>query len=128
MINVASTATFQALPYMATYAATKAFVLHFTEAIAEELRGTGVRIQALCPGATRTEFETVAGDLTSRFAVMAQARAMSVEEVVRASLHALKNRTICIPGASNQVLAQGNRLVLRALVRRITAPLFKPKR
>src|SRR5207253_4219141 len=56
IINVASTAAFQPLPYMATYAGTKAFVLNFTEALAEELRGTAVRAMVLCPGPVRTEF------------------------------------------------------------------------
>jgi hypothetical protein len=60
IINVASTAAFQALPYMATYAATKAFVLSFTEAVAGEMAGTGVRVMALCPGPVRTEFQAIA--------------------------------------------------------------------
>src|SRR5262249_8297982 len=60
IINVASTAAFQPIPYMATYAATKAFVLSFTEAISAESAGTGVRILALCPGPVRTEFQAVA--------------------------------------------------------------------
>src|SRR5207249_3123217 len=62
VINVASTAGFQPLPYMATYAATKAFVLHFTEALGVELHGTGVRVQALCPGSTISEFSHIAGN------------------------------------------------------------------
>src|SRR5690606_37197410 len=56
IINVASTAAFQPMPYQASYAATKAFVLSFTEAVAEELRGTGVRIMGAHPGATDTGF------------------------------------------------------------------------
>src|SRR5579875_424389 len=66
IINVASTAAFQAVPYMATYAATKAFVLNFTEALAGELAGTGVRVSALCPGPVRTEFQAVAGQTSER--------------------------------------------------------------
>ncbi len=62
IINLASTSAFQPIPYMATYAATKAFVLHFTEAVAEEVRGTGVRVMALCPGPVRTEFELDRGN------------------------------------------------------------------
>src|SRR5262249_48631264 len=61
IINVASTAAFQPVPWMATYAATKAFVLNFSEALSSELQGTGVTVLALCPGPTRTEFQQVAG-------------------------------------------------------------------
>lgn len=61
LVNVASTAAFQPVPTMAVYSATKAFVLNFTEAIAHEVRGTGLRVLALCPGATRTEFFDVVG-------------------------------------------------------------------
>jgi short-subunit dehydrogenase len=57
VINVASVVAFQPFPHFAVYAATKAFVLSFTEALAEEVKGTGVRIVALCPGAARTEIE-----------------------------------------------------------------------
>ena len=60
IINLASTAAYQAIPHMATYAATKAFVLHFTEALAQELHGTGSRALALCPGPTKTEFAAIA--------------------------------------------------------------------
>ncbi len=60
VVNVASTAAFQPVPYMATYGATKAFVLSFSEALSVELRGTGVTVTALCPGPTRTEFQDVA--------------------------------------------------------------------
>src|SRR5262249_56449895 len=61
LINVASTAAFQAVPYLNVYAASKAYVLSFTEALAEELAGRGVRVMALCPGSTETEFHQVAG-------------------------------------------------------------------
>lgn len=61
VVNVASTAAFQPVPYMATYGATKAFVLSFTQALATELEGTGVRAMALCPGPVRTGFQRAAG-------------------------------------------------------------------
>jgi short-subunit dehydrogenase len=128
LINVASTAAFQPVPYMSTYAATKAFVLHFTEGLAVELKGTGVRVQVLCPGATRTEFEDVAGEVPSRFGAMAAARAMSSEEVVHASLKAFdRNRTICVPGTTNALMINGARLAPRSAVRRLVAPLFTPR-
>jgi uncharacterized protein len=62
MIIVSSAAAWQPLPFMATYGATKAFELHFAEAIRQELRGTGIQVIAVCPGPTRTEFTTVAGE------------------------------------------------------------------
>jgi uncharacterized protein len=128
VINVASTAAFQPVPYMSTYAATKAFVLHFTEGLAVELKGSGVRIQVLCPGATRTEFEDVAGDIPSRFGAMAAARAMSPEQVVTASLRAFdRNHTICTPGLANSLMVNGARLAPRGAVRRLVAPLFSPR-
>ena len=61
LVVVSSAAAWQPVPFMATYAATKAFELHFTEAVAEELRGTGVRALAVCPGPTRTEFGSASG-------------------------------------------------------------------
>ena len=62
VVIISSAAAWQPLPFMATYGATKAFELHFAEAIRQELRGTGVQVIAVCPGPTRTEFTTVAGD------------------------------------------------------------------
>src|SRR3972149_3641390 len=61
VINVASTGAFQPVPHMATYAATKAFVLHFSEALHEEVKGQGGTVTCLCPGAVRTEVQKVAG-------------------------------------------------------------------
>lgn len=124
IINVASTAAYQAIPYMATYAATKAFVLHFTEAIALELQGTGVRAMALCPGPTRTEFDDVAGVSV----LFDKSLPMSAAAVVRSALRALdRGHAICVPGAHNLVLAQGPRLVPRSVLRRIIGPIFQPR-
>ncbi|MBU6429806.1 MAG: SDR family oxidoreductase [Cyanobacteria bacterium REEB65] len=124
VINVASIAAFQPLPYMANYAATKAFVLHFTEALGVELHGTGVRVQALCPGPTRTEFGDVAGNARELNA----ARPMTAERVVSASLKAFdRNRTICLPGAVNTALSLGSRFAPRAAVRRTAAMMFAPR-
>jgi uncharacterized protein len=121
VVNVASTAAYQPLPYMATYAATKAFVLHFTEAIAQELHGTGVRALALCPGPTRTEFHEVA-DME---AVFDKLMPMSAQAVVRSALRALdRGHAICVPGVHNLILAQGPRLVPRSALRRVIAPIF----
>ncbi len=123
VINVASTAAYQALPYMATYAATKAFVLHFTEALAVELRGTAVRAMALCPGPTRTEFSDHAGVSV----LFDRSLPMSAAAVVRSALRALdRGHAICVPGAHNLLLSQGNRLVPRAAVRRVVGLVFEP--
>ena len=88
VINVASTAAFQPVPYMAVYGASKAFVLSFSEALAEEFRGRGVRVLALCPGATRTNFFSVAGDgaQVGRFRTSAQ--------VVQTALRRLRSRRV----------------------------------
>jgi short-subunit dehydrogenase len=118
VINVSSMASFQPLPYSATYAATKAFVTSFTESLAEELRGTGVVVQALCPGFTRTEFQEVAEVDTSAIPGFAW---MEPEPVVDASLAALEAReVVCVPGIANRVVA----LTAKSLPRRWVARLM----
>jgi short-subunit dehydrogenase len=85
VINLASVLAFQPFPHFAVYAATKAFVLTFTEAIAEELKGTGVRILALCPGAVRTEMDVFSGNE----GLLGKLPSLSAEQVVKSGLHAL---------------------------------------
>lgn len=124
VVNLASTAAYQPLPYMSTYAATKAFVLHFTEGLAHELRGTGVRALAVCPGPTRTEFDQVAGVQS----IFDKAAPMTAAAVARSALRALdRGQAVCVPGAHNLMLAQGSRLAPRALVRRVTGLIFAPR-
>ena len=120
ILNVASTAAFQAGPGMGVYFASKAFVLSFTEALHEEVRSQGVRVSALCPGPTATEFGEVAGVTGERFdRFSADARS-----VVAAGLTGLeRNKAIVIPGLMNKLTAQSNRVVPRAAVRRIVAGL-----
>jgi short-subunit dehydrogenase len=120
ILNVASTAAFQPGPGMAVYFATKAFVLSLTEALHEELRGFGIKVSALCPGPTATEFGDVAGFGKSipKFA-MAQAA-----PVVRSGIRGLeRNRAVVIPGLFNKMSGQGHRLLPRAALRRITAAI-----
>ncbi len=97
IINVASTAAFQPLPYMAVYGASKAFVLSFTLAIAEEFRSRGVRIQALCPGTTETSFFDSMESEEAKIGVV-----RTVEQVVATSLKALENnRSLVVDGQWN---------------------------
>lgn len=118
ILNVASTAAFQAGPNMAVYYATKAFVLSLTEALHQEAKGTGVHVTALCPGPTATEFFDVAGAGEGRLAKMA----VDPVAVVKAGLDGLaRNTAIVIPGALNKATAQSNRLLPRALMRRLVA-------
>ncbi len=117
VINVSSMAGFQAAPYNATYAATKAFVNTFTEALHEELRGTGIYVQALCPGFTRTEFQARAGVDVSDLPSFAW---MTPQAVVDASLSAWRRGDlICIPGIGNRALMTLSSALPRSLTRRI---------
>jgi uncharacterized protein len=121
VINVASTASFQPIPYMATYAASKAFVLHFTEALSVELRGSRVRVMALCPGPVSTEFGHVAGNQRA----LQMARPMSPERCVGIALRAFdRGDVICIPGRLNSAGAIGVRLLPRAVVRQTVGMVF----
>ncbi len=117
IINVSSLAGFQPIPFNATYGATKAFVLSFSEALHEELRGTGVRVQVLCPGFTRTEFQESAGIDASSVPGFAW---MDVDAVVEASLRGLeRGELVCVPGPANRMLAALQRAVPHAVSRRL---------
>lgn len=118
ILNVASTAAFQAGPNMAVYYASKAYVLSFTEAIHHEMKRKGVKVSALCPGPTATEFFEVAESAGSTLAKMAT----DPVGVVRAGLKGLeRNKAIVIPGIANKIGAQGTRFMPRAALRRIVA-------
>jgi len=126
IVNVASNAAFQPIPYMAVYAATKAYVLSFTEALASELRGTGVQVQALCPGITATEFLDVAA--THRGLLVTRMPMMSAEDVVASSLRGLdRGRLRVIAGLPNRILAAVQSFVPRGIVRRIAGELYRPR-
>ena len=115
IINVSSVSALLPGPYHATYGATKAFVNSFTEALHEELRGTGVQVQALCPGFTRTEFQERAGVTSRSVPTFAW---MSPEYVVENSLAALRRGTlVCVPGPIYQLLTALISLLPRSLVR-----------
>jgi uncharacterized protein len=120
ILNVASTAAFQPGPGMAVYFATKAYVLSLTEALHEELKPHGVKVSALCPGPTATEFGEVAGFTTGKFDKLS----MDAETVVRLGLKGLeKNRAVVITGAVNKIGAHSTRFVPRAIVRKIAGAL-----
>ena len=115
IMNVASTAAFQPGPLMAVYYATKAYVLSFSEAIANELRGSGVTVTCFCPGATHTGFAQRAGTENSR--IFKQFGAMSAERVARDGYRALmEGRTVAISGAHNWIVAESVRFAPRKLV------------
>jgi short-subunit dehydrogenase len=122
VLIVASTAGFQGVPYISTYAATKAFDLLFAEALAEEVRPHGVRVCALCPGSTHTEFQQVAGQPDRAFR-----HAETAERVARVGLQALeRGKSYVISGAANYLSIHGQRLAPRRLVTRVVASLFRP--
>jgi short-subunit dehydrogenase len=123
IINVASTAAFQPVPYMATYAATKSFVLDFSEAVAFEVRSSGVTVMALCPGPTRTGFQDVAGVNESGFPSFAYMDAKTV--VAQALASAKRGKAVRINGIMNQVMAQSTRFTPRSMVARIAGGMFK---
>jgi short-subunit dehydrogenase len=108
VLNVASTAAFQATPYMATYGASKAFVLHWTLALNEEWKGTGLRALAVCPGPTATEFFRRAG---LKPGSVSDALSMPAERVVLGALQALgSRRSVFVPGWKNKLSAAAGSL------------------
>ncbi len=119
IINVASTAAFQAGPNMAIYYATKAFVLSFSEALHEELRGQGVSVSALCPGATASEF---AREANMTDTLLFKAGTMDAATVARKAL-AGRDRAIVITGLRNALMVWLGKLSPRLVTRRIAARL-----
>jgi len=116
ILNVASTAAFQPGPNMAVYYATKAYVLSFTEALHHELKGKGIRVSALCPGPTHSEFSDVADSHSPTLERMK----MPAAPVVAAGLDGLdRNKAVVIPGFKNKVGAQMSRLLPRSTMRNI---------
>ncbi len=121
ILNVASTAAFQPDPNQAVYGATKAYVLSFTEALAEEVRGSGVRVSCLAPGPTETGWAAQAGMLGTR---LFRRGAMDAGRVARAGHDGVRQgKTLVIPGLRNRILAFSVRLSPRGLVTKIAAYL-----
>src|SRR5216684_4200607 len=121
IINVASTAGFQPVPFMATYAATKAFVLLFSEALAEENRPFGVKVMALCPGVTDTNFFEAA-----RIPRPPARIAQTPEAVVATALRGLaRGKSSVISGWTNFIMVQSERLTPRSVVVRIAGTMLR---
>ncbi len=121
ILIVSSVAGFQAVPYLATYAATKAFELQWAEALAEEVRRYGVRVCVLCPGTTTTEFQQVAGSPPNALRLPETA-----EKVARVGLRAMASgKRVAISGGRNWVTVQALRVLPRATIAKLAASLFK---
>jgi len=123
IMNVASTAAFQPGPMMAVYYATKAFVLSFSEAIANELSGTGVTVTALCPGPTETGFQKRA---KMEKTLLTKTNLMDAETVAKLGYKSLmKGKTVEVTGVANKVLAETVRIAPRKFVTSIVRTLHK---
>lgn len=122
VINLASVVAFQPFPHFAVYAASKAFVLSFTEALAEELRGSGLRIIALCPGAAKTEMSV----FSRNEGVLGKLPSLSAEQIVHTALRGVESGSVVkIVGWSNRMLVFLNRFVPRATVRWMMGSIAK---
>jgi uncharacterized protein len=125
ILNIASTAGFQPGPYMAVYYATKAYVISFTEALHEELRGTGVTATAYCPGATESEFARISGNGESKlFKYGNVASTSSVASDAYRSM--IQGKAISVHGAANWIGAFSIRFFPRRWVRAVTALINTP--
>lgn len=126
VLIVASTASFQSVPYISTYAATKAFDLLFAEGLAEEMKPHGVRVCALCPGSTESEFAEVAGQT---HVAATRANREAAEKVAQTGLRALSaGKSYVISGLGNYLGVVGQRLVPRRFVARVAARMFRPQK
>ena len=121
ILNVASTAAFQPGPFMAVYYATKAYVLSLSQALAEEVSGTGVTVTCLCPGVTESEFHQVAG---TEGVPLTNAVSMSARTVAEAAYKGMtRGKLVVIPGLHNKIGAQSIRFAPRGMVLKIVRRL-----
>jgi short-subunit dehydrogenase len=127
VLNVASTAAFQPGPFMAVYFASKAYVLSFSQAIAEELAGTGVTVTTLCPGVTETEFQAVAG--VEDVPLTKGPLSMTARAVAEAAHKGMTSgKLVVIPGVHNKVGAQATRVAPRRLMLKVVRRLHPSDR
>ena len=128
VLNVASTASFQAGPWMAVYYATKAFVLSFSEALAVELRRTGVRVTALCPGPTHSEFRQRAKMEKSPLFKSSAIPVMTASAVARAGYRGLlRGKRVVIPGVVNRLGVLGAKWGTRGMAARLAGKINRSK-
>jgi short-subunit dehydrogenase len=121
LLNLSSVASFQPAPQLAVYAATKAYVTSLTESLHEEVKSHGVHVTALCPGLTKTEFQSVSN--TERYAHDFPAIAWtSPDQVVDEGLDAvIANRTIAVPGVQYKLMSAAANVTPRWMRRRLSA-------
>ncbi len=125
ILNVASTAAFQPGPLMAVYFASKAYVLHFSEALAEELKQTNITVSILCPGPTETGFAERAKLTESK---LFQQSLMTAEDVAKQGYNGLmKGKTLIITGIKNKILAQSYRFAPRFMIPRVVRIMQEKK-
>ncbi|MDD3446374.1 MAG: SDR family oxidoreductase [Zavarzinia sp.] len=125
VLNVASTAAFQAGPGMSVYCATKAYALSLSEGVAEELKGTGVTVTALCPGPTRTNFMDVADVADNALFSKGRVPVMTAAEVARIGFRAAKaGQVVVVAGLLNQIGAFAPRITPRSVMRKVTGRLL----
>ena len=127
ILNVASIAAFESGPLLSTYYASKAYVLSFSEALAVELKNTGVKVSVLCPGPTETGFEDAAGaKASSLFKNLKVANADKVAEYGFKKL--MRGKVVAIPGFSNKLLPFAVRFAPRAMVRNLVYKIQRARR
>lgn len=120
VLNVASVAAFQPVPTLASYAASKAYVLSLSESLAEEMRGTGVTVTTLCPGITATNMLKQAAGANDKLSQLPSFLVGDVQQVADLAYAAcLKGDAICVPGVVNQAAMIASRGTPKWLVRRI---------
>ena len=123
ILNVGSTGSFAPVPLMSTYGGSKAFVLSFSEGLSEELKGTPVRVTALCPGVTRTGFQETARVNRVR---LIRGPVMSAEQVARIGYKALMHgQAVVVPGFANQLLAFSVRFTPRSMARSLSRRMME---
>jgi short-subunit dehydrogenase len=126
VLNVASVAAFQPIPLLATYAASKAYVLSLTESLSEELKGSGVSITALCPGITATHMLTSAAAANAQLNRLPRFLIGDVQQVAQQGFDAcMRGDVICVPGVVNQTAMLASRGVPKWLVRAIGGVLAR---
>ncbi|MEW8956466.1 SDR family NAD(P)-dependent oxidoreductase [Clostridium sp.] len=119
ILNVSSTAAFSPGPYMAVYYSSKAYVLSLTEALREELKNSNIKISALCPGPTDTNFQKNAKVKKAEFAKKSLMESSEVATIAYNGF--MKGKTVIIPGSNNKVLALGSKILPRKLLSKIVS-------